>query len=109
MGKFILKKDKAGKFRFNLKASNGQIVLSSQAYSTKSGALKGIDSVIRNSKHTARFIRKKARDGSYYFVLKASNGQIIGKSTFYSSRTGREGGISIVKDSNDRQKAHNNV
>jgi hypothetical protein len=44
-GKFEISKDKAGKFRFHLKAANGEIVAASQAYETKANAHKGIDAV----------------------------------------------------------------
>lgn len=47
--KFELYKDAAGKFRFRLKASNGQIIGSSEGYETKAGAENGIDSVKRNA------------------------------------------------------------
>lgn len=48
-GKFVLKKDAAGQFRFNLLASNGQVIASSEAYTTKAAALNGIDSVKRHA------------------------------------------------------------
>ena len=48
-GKFELYEDKAGKFRFRLKAGNGEIIAVGEAYETKAGAQKGIDSVIRNA------------------------------------------------------------
>lgn len=44
-GTFELFQDKAGKFRFRLKASNGQIVAASQSYESKASALNGIESV----------------------------------------------------------------
>ena len=44
-GKFEVYEDKAGKFRFRLKASNGQIVASGEAYGTKAAARKGSESV----------------------------------------------------------------
>lgn len=47
--KFVLSKDKAGKFRFNLVASNGQVVATSQAYTTKTAATNGINSVRKNA------------------------------------------------------------
>ena len=43
--KFEVSKDKAGKFRFHLKAANGEIIAASQAYETKASAEKGIESV----------------------------------------------------------------
>ncbi|MCW3493532.1 YegP family protein [Microbacterium sp. SSM24] len=49
-GKFELFTDKGGQWRFNLKASNGEVIASSEGYSSKSGALNGIESV---KKHAA--------------------------------------------------------
>ncbi len=97
MGKFEIKKDKAGKFRFNLKASNGQVILSSEAYNTKDACDNGIESVKRNSQNDGMFNRKEAKDGSPYFNLKASNGQVIGSSEMYSSNSAMENGIASVK------------
>lgn len=48
-GKFELYKDKAGEYRFRLKAANAQVIAVSEGYSTKSGAENGIDSVRRNA------------------------------------------------------------
>lgn len=48
-GKFEVYEDKSGKFRFRLKASNGQVIASGQAYSTKESCLKGIESVRSNA------------------------------------------------------------
>ncbi len=49
-GKFVVKTDAQGKFRFNLVAGNGQIIAQSQAYKDKQSALDGIESV---KKHAA--------------------------------------------------------
>ena len=97
MGKFEIKKDKAGKFRFSLKAGNGQVILASQGYASKSGCDNGIDSVRKNSQNDAMFDRCTAKDGSPYFCLKASNGQVIGNSEMYSSASAMENGIASVK------------
>ena len=48
-GKFELYNDAAGKFRFRLKAGNGEIIAVREAYESKSSALNGIDSVRRNA------------------------------------------------------------
>tara|TARA_R110002111_G_scaffold174877_3_gene240432 strand:+ start:201 stop:530 length:330 start_codon:yes stop_codon:yes gene_type:complete len=97
MGKFEINKDKSGQFRFNLKASNGQVILSSEAYTTKSSCDNGITSVKTNSQLDGRYERSKAKDGSPYFNLKASNGQVIGTSEMYSSSSAMENGIASVK------------
>jgi uncharacterized protein YegP (UPF0339 family) len=49
MAKFVLKKGSTGKYRFNLVATNGQIIATSEAYESKASALKGIESVKRNA------------------------------------------------------------
>jgi len=48
-GKFELYIDKAGKYRFNLKASNGQVIAQSQGYASKKSALDGIESVKKHA------------------------------------------------------------
>lgn len=95
-GYFELKTSANGDFAFNLKAANHQVVLTSQGYSTKRSALEGIDSVRRNSQIESRFERKVAKDNSPYFVLLASNGQVIGRSEMYSGAAAMENGIKSV-------------
>ena len=97
MGKFEIKKDKSGQLRFNLKATNGQVILSSEAYTTKAACNNGIESVRTNSQDDGRYERNTAKDGSPYFNLKASNGQVIGTSEMYSSTSAMENGITSVK------------
>jgi len=96
-GTFELKKSIDGQYRFQLKASNGQVILASELYTEKRGALSGIESVRRNAPIAERYERKTARDGSPYFVLHASNGEVVGQSEMYSSPAAMEGGIESVK------------
>lgn len=96
-GTFELKSSAGGKFMFNLKAGNSQVILTSETYSDKAGALAGIDSVKANAPNDARYERKTAKDNSPYFVLKAANSEPIGKSEMYSSASAMEGGIASVK------------
>ncbi|UJH67502.1 YegP family protein [Allomuricauda sp. SCSIO 65647] len=97
MGKFEVNTDKSGEFRFNLKAANGQVILSSEGYTTKSACENGMESVKKNSQDDARFERKEAKNGKHYFNLKASNGQVIGSSQMYADTSGMENGIESVK------------
>jgi uncharacterized protein YegP (UPF0339 family) len=46
-GKFEVYEDRAGKFRFRLKSTNGQVVATGEAYETKSAAHKGCEAVQR--------------------------------------------------------------
>jgi uncharacterized protein YegP (UPF0339 family) len=47
--KFVLTKGSTGKFHFNLVATNGQVVASSESYESKAGAVNGIESIKRNA------------------------------------------------------------
>jgi len=97
-GKFVLTKTTNGKFRFNLKAGNGQVILTSQTYDTRANAKKGIESVRKNSAKDDRFERKAAKDGRPYFTLKSVNAQVIGQSQMYSSNSTMENGIKSVRN-----------
>lgn len=94
---YELKTDAAGKFRFNLKAANGQVILSSQGYASKADALNGIASVQKHGPDDANFERKDSVKGEPYFVLKAKNGVVIGQSEMYSSTAARDNGIASVQ------------
>ncbi len=96
-GKFVLKTAKNGKFHFSLKASNGQIILSSEMYDTRKSAENGIASVKKNAGDEKRIERKVSNKGENYFNLKAANGEVIGKSEMYSSKRGMENGILSVR------------
>lgn len=96
MSTFELYTDKAGEFRFRLKAGNGQTILASEGYGQKTSALNGIESVKKNAPDDARYERKQTASG-WSFNLKASNGQVIGTSEVYGSESAREAGIESVK------------
>ncbi|MCP4082306.1 MAG: YegP family protein [Planctomycetaceae bacterium] len=96
-GAYELKPTANGEFMFNLKAGNGQVILTSERYNAKAGALGGIESVRTNSPDDDRYERRVAKDDSPYFVLKAANGQIIGQSALYSGTQAMENGIASVK------------
>ena len=95
-GKFELKKGNSGKFSFNLKAGNGQVVFTSQTYDSKRSATAGIESVKKNAIVPERYERKTSTKGQAYFVITATNGQTIGKSQMYTGLTGMEKGIKSV-------------
>lgn len=97
MGKFVITKRTNGEFQFNLKAGNGQTILTSEGYTTKAACLNGIESVKTNSADDNKFDRKESSNGKPYFNLKATNGQIIGASEMYESTAARENGIESVK------------
>lgn len=97
MGKFTITQRVNREYQFNLKANNGEIILMSEGYVQKSSCQKGIESVKINSQDDARYERRVSTNDKDYFVLKARNGEIIGKSQLYSSKTAMENGIHSVK------------
>jgi uncharacterized protein len=97
MGKFVIITRKNGEFQFNLQASNGQTILTSEGYSSKAGCQNGVDSVKKNASNDDLYERKTASNGKFHFNLKSTNGQVIGSSQMYESQAGMENGISSVK------------
>lgn len=95
--KYEIKKAKNGKIFFNLKASNGQIILTSQMYKDKSGAKNGIASVQKNSSNDDLYETKESAGGKSSFVLKAKNKQVIGNSQSYATASSMANGIASVK------------
>lgn len=93
---FTLKSGENDEFYFNLKAPNHEIILQSEGYKQKQGALNGIKSVQENSCHENQFHRLTSDNGKPYFVLKAKNGEIIGLSEIYESTQSMEKGIKSV-------------
>ncbi|MGV2981012.1 YegP family protein [Camelimonas sp. ID_303_24] len=95
--KFEVYVDKAGEYRFRLKAANGQNILASEGYRQRASAINGIQSVQTNAPDDNRYERKETGSGKHMFNLKAANGQVIGTSESYESAASREKGIESVK------------
>ncbi len=95
-GKFELKTAKDGQTYFNLKASNGEVILTSEMYKTKASALNGIESVKKNSAEPKRYEKKISKNGKHHFSLKAGNHQIIGTSEMYETEKACNNGIASV-------------
>ena len=104
MGKFEIKTRKNGEFQFNLKATNGQVILTSEGYKTKASCLNGVESVKKNSQDEKRFNKKVASNGKPFFNLMATNGQVIGSSQMYANETNMNNGIaSVMNNAKDAQ------
>jgi len=81
--------------------NNGQVILRGETYSSKRTAEMSIYSVQNNTRSLNNFVTKKAKDGQYYFVVKAKNGEIVGMSGFYQSMNNLINDMdSIVKNDN---------
>ena len=97
MAKFeVYQSGKKNEFRFRLKADNGQIILSSEGYTSKPSCLNGIESVKKNSADAKRFTKATTPSNMFRFAITAANSQIIGTSQNYKSESGRNNGIESV-------------
>jgi uncharacterized protein len=97
MGKFTITQGRDDQYYFNLKAGNGEIILQSEGYTTKTSCANGIESVRDNSRFDSRYVRKSSISNQHFFVLIAANHQTIGKSQMYATRYTMEIGIQSVK------------
>ena len=94
---FEIRQATDGRFLFNLKAANAEVILTSQLYESKASAEAGIASVKENAGIKEHYEEKTGNDGLPYFVLHAANQQVIGRSQMYSSRDAMKKGMASVK------------
>src|SRR5690606_40965005 len=66
-----------GRYHFNVHAKNGQIILTSEHYTTKAAAWNGAFAVKDAAANDRAFTFKTAVDGRFYFTLSAANGEIV--------------------------------
>lgn len=118
MGKFVIKKTNTG-IKFDLKAGNGEVIATSEVYTTKAACENGIASVRKNApvapvenqtqpdykeEKNPKFEIYKDKAGEFRFRLKATNGQIIAVGEGYKALAGCMNGIeSIKKNAPDAQ------
>ena len=111
MGKFVIKETKTG-VKFDLKAGNGEVIATSEVYTTKEACKKGIASVQTNAPIAAvedqtkegfateknpKFEIYADKKGEFRFRLKAKNGQIVASSEGYKTMKSCENGVESVK------------
>lgn len=111
MGKFVMKETKTG-IKFDLKAGNGEVIATSEVYTTEAACKNGIASVTKNAPIAAvedqtvegfateknpKFEIYNDKAGEFRFRLKATNGQIIAVSEGYKAKASCVNGIESVK------------
>ena len=111
MGKFVIRKVNTG-IKFDLKATNGQVIATSEVYTTEAACRNGIASVQKNAPIAAvedqtqegyavqkhpKFEMYVDKAGEYRFRLKATNGQVIATSEGYKAEASCVNGIESVK------------
>lgn len=88
---------KDGQHYFHLIAKNGEKVLSSEGYTSKTGANGGITTVKKNGVQESRYLLREASNGEWYFVLVGGNGAIIGVSELFVSKANAERSAGLVR------------
>ncbi len=111
MGKFVVRNTNTG-VKFDLKAGNGEVIATSEVYSSKDACLKGIASVQKNAPVAAvenqtvegyaeekhpKFEVYADKAGEFRFRLKATNGQVIAVSEGYKAIASCLNGVESVK------------
>ena len=111
MGKFVVKATKTG-FVFNLKAGNGEVIATSEIYTTEATCMKGVESVRKNAADAKledqtvaevaavtnpKFELYTDKAGEFRFRLKARNGEIIAVSEGYKAKASCLNGIDSVR------------
>ena len=111
MGKFVIRTVNTG-IKFDLKATNGQVILTSEVYTTKAACRNGVDSIMKNAPIAnvedqtvegfetvthPKFEMYQDKAGEFRFRLKARNGEIIGVSEGYTTKANCVNGVESVK------------
>ena len=107
MGKFVVKTVNTG-IKFDLKASNGEVIATSEVYSSEAACMKGIESVRKNAEiakvedigesvTNPKFQIYEDKAGEFRFRLTARNGEIIATSEGYKAKASCLNGIESVR------------
>ena len=93
---FEIYQDKAGKYRFRLRANNGEIICASQGYASKSGCIRGITALANNSINKDSFKLHESRGGKWTFNVVSGNNKVVATSQSFKDKSGLNKGIKSV-------------
>ena len=85
------------RFYFHVVAANGEVVLQSESYESLSAAKGGVASTLDNAAQTSSVEMRTAKSGDSFFVIKAKNGEVIGTSEMYASRSNADEGAKTLR------------
>ncbi len=86
-----------GKFRFNVFAKNGKIILSSEQYTTEAAAFNGAFAVQTEGQNASSYRLNENTAGGFYFNVKAQNGEIVGTSQQYTTKAAAESAMTSLQ------------
>lgn len=93
----VASSDAPGAYHFNVHAKNGQVILSSESYTSEAAAYNGAFAVQKDGQNAAAYTIKDASDGRYYFTLSSANGQVIGTSQMYTAKQSAQDAIASLR------------
>jgi hypothetical protein len=96
--KVLVRKSEAeSPFTFVFTNKDGDALVRSENYKQKTSCMNGIESVRKNCLEDSRYEFKTAKNGKFFFNIKASNGQVVGTSSFFDSEDERKNAIIYLK------------
>lgn len=84
-GKWLIEHKSEGEYMAKLAASNGEVMLSSEIYTSEDGARAGIDTIIKNTE-IGNFIAYQNKNGNYYYKLKTANNKLLCVGEIYKTK-----------------------
>ncbi len=103
--RFEIFKGEDGQSYFRLRAANGEIMLGSEGYVSSTGAKNGVASVVANGNDASSYQVFEAWDGGWAVRLVAANGQIIGRTESYASKSNADRAVARLVEIIGRQPA----
>ena len=95
-GKWVTEKKSDDEYIAKLLASNGEVILTSEIYSTAEGATKGVATIVRGVEN-GKFVVYNTKGGEYYFKLKSASNKLLCAGEIYTTKDGCLAAVESVK------------
>lgn len=95
-GKWVTEKKSDDEYIAKLLASNGEVILTSEIYSTAEGATKGVATIVRGVEN-GKFVVYNTKGGDYYFKLKSASNKLLCAGEIYTTKDGCLAAVESVK------------
>jgi uncharacterized protein YegP (UPF0339 family) len=93
----VFRREGNNQYYFQFLRDDGQIILNSEGYTTEAARDNGVQSVINNAGNPDRYEIHTTEGGRFYFILKATNGQEIGRSVTFRSLESRDAAVVLLQ------------
>ncbi|MFK7979165.1 MAG: DUF1508 domain-containing protein, partial [Saprospiraceae bacterium] len=93
----VFRREGNNQYYFQFLRDDGQVILNSEGYTTETARDNGVQSVINNAGNADRYEAHSNDGGGFYFILKAGNGQEIGRSVTFRKEKSRNSAITLMQ------------